>query len=207
MTSVSIGLVFLSLSCGIVAFFSKRLRKFLILSALFALINSFIATPLNWLSFFKGHEFFIHPITETSPPVLQEKLALPTDTPEIIIEKMGCYVCHKIPYIANARFSDYGPLLIPKTIAHLRVTSPEYLAQVKTQKANASNAREYIQESILNPSAFIVPGYENRVTPEKSNMYHFYSLRFTKGGLDVLTDYLLSIGVEDAVSNDLIIAH
>ena len=204
---ISIGLLIIACVALILRFLVKRWKTFLWITAVFAILNSFVAAPKNWISLINGHEFWFRPITPTTPAIPIERLALPTDTPQVIIRKMGCYVCHKIPEIPESHFSSFGPLLIPKTIAPLRLTSPEYIAQVKENKANATTPEEYIQESILNPDAFIVPGYEDTKNPDISIMYHHYSRRFTQGALDVLTEHLLTLDVETAAKDGLVFSH
>ncbi|HEX9757185.1 MAG TPA: hypothetical protein VGB26_05205 [Nitrospiria bacterium] len=175
--------------------------------AFFALLNSTIAVPLNWQSLLKGKGFWLEPITSKAPPIPLEQLALPTDSPKMIIKKMGCYVCHKIPFFPDSRESEYGPILITGSTSNLIIASPGYQEQVHNGKAKATTAKEYIKESILNPSAFILPGYEDPKNPELSSMYRFYGERFTEGGLEVLVDYLLTLTAEDAMNDGLIIGH
>lgn len=207
MTTVALVLVAVSLGTFLSSFFLRRWRIFLAVTAVFALANAVIAAPLNWLSLVKGHEFVLKAIVAETPPVPIRKLALPTDTPKAIIRKMGCFVCHKIPDIPESRYSTLAPVLIPKTLAALRITSPEYLARVESGDAHATTAKEYVIESILHPNAFVVPGYEDPNNPGHSRMYPHYGKRFTRGGLDVLADFLLTIGVEDAIHDGYIVGH
>ena len=205
--SVAIFLLILFGISVILAFVISRWRSFLLMTALFALLNSVIAAPQNWGSFVKGREFRFTPISPTSPPIPISRLALPIDSPEVIIEKMGCHVCHKIPSISTSWSSSFGPLLIPKTMAPLRLTSPEYQERIKAGTASATTPREYVIESIINPDAFIVPGFENRGNPEKSLMYRHYSKRFTSGAVEVLVDFLLTLDVESAMRDGLMFSH
>ena len=191
----------------LLSIFIKRWKAYLILTGVFALINSYIAAPLNWTSAVKGYGFFLPPITAVSPSVPPHKLALPIDSPEVIIHKMGCYICHKIPHISASRFSNIGPVLIPKTTAPQRIASASYQNQVASGKANASTPREYVIESIINPDAYIVPGYEKKDNPEESMMFHHYDKRFTQGGLEKLADHLLTLDVRAAAREGLIFAH
>jgi hypothetical protein len=207
MTTLAIALIIV---CGVtltLCFFIRRFRLYLLITSLFALMNSFIAAPLNWTSLVQGYGFWLSPISASSTPVSIHKLALPTDTPNVIIQKMGCFVCHKIPRYPVSRLSEAGPLLIPKTTALARINTPEYQERVKMGRASATTAREYIIESILDPDAFIVPGYEKSVNPEESTMYQHYDKRFTQGGLEKLADYLLTLDVMDAAQDGLIFAH
>jgi hypothetical protein len=207
MIFVAILLVIVSFVSLILAFFIKRWRTFLLVTSFFALINSDIAAPINWLSFLRGYGFRLSPIAFTTPPIPINRLALPIDTPEVIIQKMGCYVCHKIPHIPEARFSSVGPILIEKTIAPLRIASPEYQERVKMGKAGAQTPREYVIESILNPGAFIVPGFDRKDNPLISPMYPYYAQRFTRGGLEKLADFLLTLDAKTAAQEGLMFAH
>ena len=67
---------------------------------------------------------------------------------EEIINKMGCALCHTIPGVPGA-VGELGPILHEKTNAPMRIKDPNY-------KGKARNTREYVQESILNPSAYVV---------------------------------------------------
>lgn len=182
MIYVAILLIIVSCITLVLAFLNRRWRAFLLVTSFFALINSGIAAPLNWMSLLRGYGFWLSPIASSSPPVSIAKLALPTDTPEVIIQKMGCYVCHKIPHIPVSRNSIVGPILIEKTMAPMRIASSEYQARVKAGKAHATTPREYIIESILDPSALIVPGFEKKESPDESPMYPHYANRFTQEG-------------------------
>jgi hypothetical protein len=119
------------------------------------------------------------------------------DKPQDIIMKMGCIACHKIPTTA-ATFGTVGPMLIEGTNAKKRITSPKYLAQVKAGKAHASTAKEYIIESIVNPSAFIVPGFEQKATPEESDMPKDFAKKMTYEAISNLADFLLTIDADVA---------
>ena len=206
---IFVAILLLVVSCGslILAVFIRRWRTFLLVTTFFALINSGIAAPLNWISFLKGYGFWLRPIAATEPPSPVNRLALPTDTPEAMIQKMGCYVCHKIPHVPQARFSDVGPILIEKTTAPVRITSPEYLERVKMGKAGAKTPREYVIESILNPSAFIVPGFDRKENHLISPMYPDYAQRFTQAGLEKLADFLLTLDAKTAAQEGLMFAH
>lgn len=129
------------------------------------------------------------------PPGNEEalkKTALLTDTPDVIIEKMGCFVCHKIPTISLATKGVIGPMLILKTNAEKRIASPEYQAAVREGKAKATTPREYVLESILNPGAFVVEGFSDGMPAD-------YRSKFTVGALEKLADFLLTLDEEIAL--------
>jgi hypothetical protein len=119
--------------------------------------------------------------------------ALPTDTPAVIVQKMGCFVCHKIPTIPNANVGTNGPVLMLKTTARLRLASPEYQARLKAGLAHATTPLEYVVESIVDPAAFIVPGYDKTVNPTVIPMYPQYKERFTPEALQFFALFLLQL--------------
>jgi cytochrome c2 len=114
------------------------------------------------------------------------------DTPEEMLIKMGCGACHQIPTTA-LKFGRIGPVLVGKTTASVRLASPEYQAQKKTGKAHASTPKEYLIEAIVEPSAFVVPGFEMKSNPQISMMPKDYGNKFTYEAFDTLVDFLLSI--------------
>ncbi len=125
------------------------------------------------------------------PPV-----ALESDTPEQMVQKMTCFACHKIPGISIAKTGMIGPLLIEKTNAPNRVKSPEYQKAVKEGKAHAKTPREYVIESIMKPDAFIVPGFAD-------DMIKDFKHKFTIAGLDKLVDYLLEQDAAAAIKDGM----
>lgn len=114
------------------------------------------------------------------------------DKPQDIIMKMGCIACHKIPTTA-ARFGTVGPLLMEGTNAKKRISSPEYKSRMAANKAHAMSPKEYVIESIVNPSAFIVPGFAQKAKPEESDMPSNFATKMTYEAISNLADFLLSI--------------
>jgi hypothetical protein len=136
------------------------------------------------------------------PPISKEEAdtrfhdsqtALPTDTPAVIVQKMGCFVCHKIPTIPNANVGTNGPVLMLKTTARLRLASPEYQARLRAGLAHATTPLEYVVESIVDPSAYIVPGYDKAQNPTVIPMYPQYKERFTPEALQFFALFLLQL--------------
>ncbi len=127
------------------------------------------------------------------------KTALLEDSPEVMIEKMGCFVCHKIPTVPIATTGLIGPELTMKNKAIQRINSPEYLKAVEMNRARAVTPKEYILESILDPAAFVVPGYG-----DGDGMPTDYGMKFTVGALNKLANFLLELdenaGKEESVS-------
>jgi|TARA_B100000959_G_scaffold267271_1_gene310560 hypothetical protein len=90
-----------------------------------------------------------------------------------MINKLGCPLCHTIPGIEGA-VGELGPKLHEKTNAMDRIKDPRY-------KGKATNVKEYVRESILDPSAYLVfnetagelypdglmpPGFKNQISVE-----------------------------------------
>lgn len=131
------------------------------------------------------------------PPIV-----MGTDKPEDMIKKMGCGACHTIPTTEN-KFGAIGPVLIEKTNSSKRIASPEYQARVKAGKAHATTPKEYIIESIMNPSAYVIPAFKNPGAPEVSMMPGDFSKKFTYEAVDKLADFLLSIDAAAAAKDGI----
>ena len=105
---------------------------------------------------------------------------VPLSTGDEPIDKLfvqsGCAVCHTIPGIDPAK-GRQGPKLV------LGINGPKRLADPNYQ-GTAESVREYIQESILNPGAYIVPAYTDRVMPR------WYGKRLNARALDRIANYL-----------------
>src|SRR5437016_11454748 len=76
---------------------------------------------------------------------------------EIFIKAL-CFACHTIPGIQGA-VGVVGPKLVERTNAPNRLKDPNY-------KGNATTVREYIMESIITPSKYVVPGFPDNVMPK-----------------------------------------
>ena len=123
-------------------------------------------------------------------------IALESDTPEQMVQKMGCFACHKIPGISIAKIGMIGPLLIEGVNAPNRIKSPEYRKAVKEGKAKARTPKEYVMESIMTPGVFIVPGFAD-------DMLKDFSHKFTFAALEKMADYLLQQDEATAVKDGL----
>ncbi len=75
-----------------------------------------------------------------------------TETPEEIVNLMGCPLCHTIPGVEGA-VGELGPKLHEKINAPNRIKDARYEGSAKT-------TQEYVRESILNPSAYVVMNEE-----------------------------------------------
>ena len=106
-------------------------------------------------------------------------LATGTEPLEKLFVQSGCAVCHTIPGIAPALGRE-GPRLVLGTNGPLRLADPQY-------QGSATTIREYIVESILNPGAYVVPGYSDRVMPR------WYGKRLNAMALDRMAEYLENV--------------
>ncbi|MGH7275150.1 MAG: hypothetical protein ACREIQ_11925, partial [Nitrospiria bacterium] len=123
------------------------------------------------------------------------------DSPKQMIEKMGCAACHRIPTIDFAKIGLIGPLLIEGTNAPHRFASREYKAALKAGTAHATTPKEYVIESIMNPSAFIVPGFG--APGGRSAMPSDFANRFTYAAVNKLADFLLTLNADVAIKENL----
>lgn len=96
-----------------------------------------------------------------------------------IFIQSGCAACHTIPGIRVAKGRE-GPKLELGTNASRRLADPSYQGRANTEW-------EYVQESILDPSAYIVEGYRDHVMPR------WYGQKLSAGALDKIIKYLLRI--------------
>lgn len=112
----------------------------------------------------------------TAVALVDVPLATGTEPLDKLFVQSGCAVCHTIPGIAPALGRE-GPRLVLGTNGPLRLADPQY-------QGTATTVREYIQESILNPGAYVVPGYSDRVMPR------WYGKRLNALALDRIATYL-----------------
>jgi cytochrome c2 len=80
-----------------------------------------------------------------------------------VYKRLYCGLCHKLDAVGTA--GTFGP---PHngmgTTAEQRLQEAQYTGK-------ATTAAEYIHESIIDPKAFVVPGYEN--TQHQMPIYNF----------------------------------
>lgn len=96
-----------------------------------------------------------------------------------IFAKAQCVVCHTIPGIPGA-MGTVGPKLVEGTNAPKRITLPDY-------KGSAKTAREYITESILSPSAYVVKPFPDNVMPK------IFGQKLSAGAVNKIVDYLVQV--------------
>ncbi len=130
-------------------------------------------------------------VTTAAPAPAGPPIALVTDTPQQIVQKMTCFICHQIPGVPLAKAGVIGPLLIEKVNAPKRLASPEYQAMVKAGKAHAKTPKEFVIESIVCPNCFVHPAFAQKANPEMSDMLQDFATKFTFGALEKMADYLL----------------
>ena len=96
-----------------------------------------------------------------------------------IFVQSGCAACHTIRGIRVAKGRE-GPKLELGTNARKRLDDPHY-------RGHANTEWEYVQESILNPGAYIVEGYRDHVMPR------WYGSKLSAEALEKMLTYLLKI--------------
>jgi mono/diheme cytochrome c family protein len=131
----------------------------------------------------KSYEKFI---PEADRPKMQEDkpggaaaggvLATGEEPVDQIFGKGGCVACHTIPGIPGA-VGNIGPKLVEGTNAPTRIKDPGY-------KGAAKSTREYITESVINPSAYVVKGFPDNQMPKD------FGKKLSAGALNKIVDYL-----------------
>jgi hypothetical protein len=99
-----------------------------------------------------------------------------------MINTLGCPLCHTIPGIEGA-VGELGPKLHEKINAPKRIKDSRY-------KGKATNTKEYVRESILNPNAYIVMNEEeNELFPE-GLMPQDFKHQLSVDAIDKLVDFI-----------------
>lgn len=93
-----------------------------------------------------------------------------------IFAKAQCVSCHTIPGIPGAT-GTIGPKLVEGTNAPNRIKDKEY-------KGTAKSTPEYIMESIVNPSAYVVKPFPDNTMPK------VFGQKLSAGALKKIVDYL-----------------
>ena len=96
-----------------------------------------------------------------------------------IFAKAACITCHTIPGIEGAT-GKVGPKLMEGTNAPNRLNDTDY-------KGKANSTREYITESILNPSAYVVQNFSDDQMPKD------FGKKLSAGAVDKIVDYLSNL--------------
>lgn len=140
--------------------------------------------PPTYEEIIKSYEKFIPEADRPKPQ--EEKAAGPTqlladgtETVDQIFAKAQCVVCHTIPGIPGATGTQ-GPKLEEGTNAPLRLKDPAY-------KGTAKNTQEYIMESVVSPSTYVVKGFPDNLMPK------VFGQKLSAGALKKIVDYLSQV--------------
>jgi len=106
-------------------------------------------------------------------------LADGTEPVDQIFAKAQCVSCHTIPGIAGAT-GTIGPKLEEGTNAPNRIHDPAYKGMAKTTP-------DYIMESIVAPSAYVVKGFPDNTMPK------VFGQKLSAGALKKIVDYLSQV--------------
>jgi hypothetical protein len=101
---------------------------------------------------------------------------------DVMINKLGCPLCHTIPGIEGA-VGELGPKLHEKINAPQRIKDPNYKGKAKT-------GRDYVRESILNPNAYIVFNEEAGEPFPEGVMPQDFANKLSVTALDKLVDFI-----------------
>ena len=103
-------------------------------------------------------------------------LADGTEPVDQIFAKAQCITCHTIPGIPGA-VGTIGPKLVEGTNAPTRIKDKEY-------KGTAKTTSDYIMESVISPSAYVVKPFPDNTMPK------IFGQRLSAGALKKIVDYL-----------------
>ena len=101
---------------------------------------------------------------------------------QTMINTLGCPLCHTIPGVEGA-MGTLGPVLHEKINAPKRIKDPNY-------KGKATNTKEYVRESILNPGAYVVFNEEAGESFPDGLMPTTFSEQLSVQALDKLVDFI-----------------
>jgi hypothetical protein len=101
---------------------------------------------------------------------------------QAMINTLGCPLCHTIPGVEGA-VGELGPKLHEKINAPKRIKDANY-------KGKATNTKEYVRESILNPGAYVVFNEEAGESYPDGLMPTTFSEMLSVQALDKLVDFI-----------------
>jgi hypothetical protein len=101
---------------------------------------------------------------------------------DVMINTLGCPLCHTIPGIEGA-VGELGPKLHEKINAPKRIKDKRY-------KGKATNTKEYVRESILNPSAYVVMNEEENELYPDGLMPQGFKHQLSVDAIDKLVDFI-----------------
>ncbi len=102
-----------------------------------------------------------------------------TETVDQIFQKAQCVACHTIPGIPGA-IGTIGPKLEEGTNAPLRMKDKDYHGTAKT-------VPDYIMESIVSPSAYVVKPFPDNTMPK------VFGQKLSAGAIKKIVDYLSQV--------------
>ncbi len=117
--------------------------------------------------------------TEEKPAGATALLADGTEPVDQIFAKAQCVACHTIPGIPGA-VGTIGPKLEEGTNAPVRIKDKEY-------KGSAKSTSEYIMESVVSPSAYVVKPFPDNTMPK------VFGQKLSAGALKKIVDYLSQV--------------
>ena len=104
-----------------------------------------------------------------------------TEPVDQIFQKAQCVACHTIPGIPGAK-GTIGPALEEGTNALLRMKDKDY-------KGSAKTVPDYIMESIVSPSAYVVKPFPDNTMPK------IFGQKLSAGAIKKIVDYLSQVKV------------
>lgn len=140
--------------------------------------------PPSFEEIVKSYEKFIpeadRPKQEDDKPAGATSLMADGSEPvDQIFAKAQCVSCHTIPGIPGAT-GTIGPKLEEGTTASQRIKEPDY-------KGTAKTATDYIMESIIDPSAYVVKPFPDNTMPK------VFGQKLSAGALKKIVDYLSQV--------------
>lgn len=102
-----------------------------------------------------------------------------TEPVDVIFQKAQCVACHTIPGIPGAK-GTIGPALEEGTNALLRMKDKDY-------KGSAKTVPDYIMESIVSPSAYVVKPFPDNTMPK------IFGQKLSAGAIKKIVDYLSQV--------------
>jgi hypothetical protein len=154
------------------------------------LITPFIVVTLLLGTLFALRSTNSSPVTPVSvssvAALVPDRVPLVTGDEPIteIFTRAGCAVCHTVPGIPGADGRVGPPLLLGAT-GLARLADPSY-------RGRAQTVHEYVIESVIDPGAFVVPGYPAGTMPT------WYGAKLSALALEKIASYLERQGVTAA---------
>ncbi len=116
---------------------------------------------------------------EDKPAGGSDLMADGTEPVDQIFQKGQCVACHTIPGIPGAK-GTIGPVLEEGTNALLRMKDKDY-------KGSAKTVPDYIMESIVSPSVYVVKPFPDNTMPK------IFGQKLSAGAIKKIVDYLSQV--------------